>query len=488
MGGAATLPCCASAPDAPPAVDSGPEGTWRAHLARSHRWGIVHGLEVTILAGGIARVGRGIAIAGDGAELVLGSAILIGEADLQPLVPTGPGAKVPVDLWILEDRPAGARGKQEPPLIRATPMTPSLDAARPPGTSPGAPPASNLPPATGGPEWPVFLGRVQLRSDGDLEDDPDTPDRHYAGVTAARVADPRGATAIDLTPHPPGPAGAALPGGTVALTAPAAGRTAGGEVLRLMTGGLVARRGVRVERAVILGDRSPKPTAGALDLQPVPTPGAPMPWRIYRTSAEDEQKRARGQLRLELPDPGKDGDPRLLRLDVGSQASPFTPRLSVAADRTVTIPGDLEAIGSMVIVPPETAPGAEAADPVSPEWLAGIEIASTGGLHLTIAFGSSSFSSGGTLSFTLTARNSSGGQLTAVTVSHLVSFGLNARPVGTVGFGDLADGAAPTSPQIGGFPIPAAFTGFALVSATATASGGGASVWVTRAVPVTALN
>ena len=103
-------------------------------------------------------------------------------------------------------------------------------------------------------------------------------------------------------------------------------------------------------------------------------PVAARPWTIYRTSIAQEKTTIR-QLRFEIGHPGDKGDPKLSRLVVGTHSGTgnnFFPRLTVAADCTVTIDGNLDIGGELTQGPIL----ADASDPgfaalVANEWAKG---------------------------------------------------------------------------------------------------------------------
>jgi hypothetical protein len=106
-------------------------------------------------------------------------------------------------------------------------------------------------------------------------------------------------------------------------------------------------------------------------------PVAAVPWSIYRTSSAEDKTTSR-QLRFEIGHPGDKGDPKLSRLVVGTNGgitNKFFARLTVAADCTVTIDGNLDIAGELSQGPIL----ADASDPgftdlVASEWAKGLVV------------------------------------------------------------------------------------------------------------------
>jgi len=94
-------------------------------------------------------------------------------------------------------------------------------------------------------------------------------------------------------------------------------------------------------------------------------PAAAAPWNVYRTSVTQDKSTIR-QLRFEIGHPGDKGDPKLSKFAIGGRGgitNDFLPLLTISADRTVTIAGDLEVIG-------ELTQGAVTVDPSDPAFSA----------------------------------------------------------------------------------------------------------------------
>jgi hypothetical protein len=95
---------------------------------------------------------------------------------------------------------------------------------------------------------------------------------------------------------------------------------------------------------VSAGPRQVNPFQGVLFSEPGVPPSVARPWRIYRVSyaAKEPPGTTVGELRFEIAHPGKQGIPENFRWSAGTtDGTKFSPVAIVAADRSLTIPGDL---------------------------------------------------------------------------------------------------------------------------------------------------
>jgi hypothetical protein len=105
------------------------------------------------------------------------------------------------------------------------------------------------------------------------------------------------------------------------------------------------------------------------------TPAAAAPWQIYRTSVK-QADRTLQQLRVELEHPGDKGDPKLYCLSIGTRDETqgyFKACLTVSADCTVTIEGEVEVEGQLIEGPIQ-------ADPSDPRFVAALTKQWTSGI------------------------------------------------------------------------------------------------------------
>lgn len=167
--------------------------------------------------------------------------------------------------------------------------------------------------------------------------------------------------------------------------------------------------------------------AGLLNFRPLAaTPTAAAPWQIYRTSVKENNATIR-QLRFEFFHPGDKGEPTSYRFVVGTRnPSVFSPCLSLTADCTLTIAGNLTIDGQLVEGPIQTDP----ADPrfsslVTQFWKVGEVAATTGTIIGTVTN-----TAGGVLSnVSVVLANTEGFTTTVATdlAGHYVALGI---PIG----------------------------------------------------------
>lgn len=349
----------------------------RRHNIGQHGWGIVYGLEIRDTPELVVQ--PGVAVDGYGRELIVTSPVDISRrvfVELQDdvldvwLIYQSSAANVPQrGSWscgpetntrsreqaILRLTPGVASGPRLPPEVPREPFeVPSADLPFPPHRTPPDDPAM---------EWPVYLGTIKVK--GAPASDP-LPPRPFATLNGEQVTAPSGLASMQV--------GAELKSDTkrfaVRLT-DASGQSV--ERLGIDRGGNISLNG-----NTTVTDSPSTPNPGELHLRLGParllnfrplaaTPTAAAPWRIYRTSVKEGNQTIR-QLRFEIAHPGDKGEPAASRLMIGTRdnkiAEPneppvFSPCLTVSADCTVTINGNVNVTGQLVDGPVR----ADASDP-----------------------------------------------------------------------------------------------------------------------------
>jgi len=400
----------------------------RRHNIGAHGWGIVSGLELAKTVDGIF-VQPGLAIDGYGRELVVSTPVLVPPDAFTTL------KRNKLDVWLFYDLvemnvpqrgnwdcgPGRNLRKRERASLRITGAAKvstnnGAEASRTPPEVPGSDlpfPPFRTPPDDPAREWPVYLGTIRRRKKRPINRKSPRP---YASLTgevvttvsqtasiqvgnelasdsrrfAINIADADGKLiermAVDRD-------GNTIINGNTTIRKRA--EEAPGEDLKkrtaasdLPSGQLRLRENIDPNPAAETRDTEPlcarsgatateeKPaTARMLQFRSLATePVAAQPWSIYRTSITQDKTTIR-QLRFEIGHPGDKGDPKLSRLVVGTHSgttNSFFPRVTVAADRTVTIDGNLDIRGELGQGPIL----ADASDPgfaalVANEWVKG---------------------------------------------------------------------------------------------------------------------
>lgn len=324
----------------------------RRHNLSGHTWGIVHGLALTT-EGGPPTVEPGLAVDGYGREITVPHRM-----PLPPLPAPQPGTDAAYAVWLCYDRTATdpppdgyfprGNGKtdatsyrwRELPRLQLTEADDTLDARHPPGVPDGD---LDFPPQYTAPEqerpWPVLLGTIN-RSATTGETTVDTSRRRYAGVVAASVLHPTGAARLTLGPATPQDAT------LFAVYGPKDPRP---HLSINHAGATTAHGGLTVDGVLHLDN-------GALELPPPNAPTTPPP----ATQAAAPTEAAEGPKAWQISTV-RNGEGRELRvllpaepgnsLVVGAfsqDKSAFTPCLTVASDRTVTVHGTLHVQGDLV--------------------------------------------------------------------------------------------------------------------------------------------
>ena len=422
----------------------------RRHNIAHHTWGVVRGLELAVEEGRPV-VQPGMAVDGYGRELIVPQPVVLPAEAFERLESDA------FDVWLVYGRvpvTPPQRGRwdcgpgrhsrwHEEARLRLTPAT-AIDPRRPPEV-----PEAHLdvgphqePPDDPAQAWPVYLGRVTRTSSDPAAYAVDRTQRPYAALigeavtapsdrarmqvgseTAAdrrrfvvRLVDEGGVFVDRLTVDRDGNAtlhgDATLRGGDLVIAAVEAPETA--VEPRRVPGCDDVRDQPREEEQV-----------RSVQFDPMAAPPEEAaPWRIYHVVVT-ESDMPMHQLRLEIGHPGDEGDPTRHKLVVGhtDDSGAFVPCLTITADCTVTVHGDLISQGQVIEGPIQ-------ADPDDPRfgvalldrWVRGLATAGTqvdafyaGELAVEVEAPEAVWS-GEELSYTVVVRNSGRGAVTDVQV------------------------------------------------------------------------
>jgi len=317
----------------------------RRHNISHHTWGIVEGLEPTIVDGS-PHVSPGLAIDGFGRELIL-----------EMLQPLPPQAFVDFDtnelqVWIdyattLTNPPSGgpdgeqqySRRSEKPnvrfakPDVNSTPRMPSSVFTTDRNFD-----ATQTPPEDR--NWPVFLGTVKFNAANIKQPySIDLSQRPYAGLVGESVLAPSGSTRLQIgaeqTSDP----------NRFAVFIPA---SATDPRLAIHQDGTVNIRGETTMRGNVT-------VTGAIDVGVGPAT-SPQPWRIYRVQQTDANGMAANEMRIEMNGGGA-GKNQVVIGAWSTQDSKFKPCLTVQDDGTVTVAGNLVIVGKLDVNPDNMVPG-----------------------------------------------------------------------------------------------------------------------------------
>lgn len=153
------------------------------------------------------------------------------------------------------------------------------------------------------------------------------------------------------------------------LRLPLGGRRLRAETWRLLRRPAAARNTPLLNR-MLLADLSPDQDQFSAAPGPrgvgwaraIPLPAAAYPWRVYRTTAQEDDATIQ-QLRVEIGQAGAGGSPRATRLAIGfHKEGKFHPCLLVDAACNVIVPGGLHVNGDVIEAPIP-------ADPADPRFL-----------------------------------------------------------------------------------------------------------------------
>jgi hypothetical protein len=333
----------------------------RRHNLAHHRWGIVQGLELE-LVGDSVFLYPGFAVDGYGRELVVPTPVSLSATELDGLLSED---REVIDFWLtyrlLDDPADNSRAREEAwlKLVHVDPNEPKVDPRHPPWV-----PASDWefrphqePQDDPEKEWPVYLGRIRFnKSEGrvtlELLEEVERP---YASLLGWRIVAPwrdqwlqigneysgdNKRFAVSLPDTVTGNntdrwvidnKGDTTLRGTLQL-APLSGTNFGKGNLHLLSAATNQAEPSGIEFA-------------PLDVPPAQAAS----WQIYAIAASQQQN-LHAQLRFEIANPGqKQGDPEHYEWVIGSQdQASFNPLLSVRADGTVVINGDLTIKGQFI--------------------------------------------------------------------------------------------------------------------------------------------
>jgi hypothetical protein len=344
----------------------------RRHNVAGHVWGLAQGLALRIDAAGVLILEPGFAIDGYGRELVVADSVVLPPGSLMPV-----SACSDVDAWLhyrLTEVEGGARVREETWLYLECVAAAAGVAPRRPVA--GAAPDGLYPPYLAAPrdleaEWPVYLGRITPAT-GEVV----TRDVPRVQLVGTEVRAPWGPTWMT--------AGAAGPSGERFCLA--ADDAAGQPVPRLVIDaeGQIALHGeLRLTQSAATaagltlqaceaGSSNPALILGRLG----EAPKTAAPWSLYRVPLAGGFPDA-SQLRIEVLHPGAKGDPSCYELAVGPQTKGvFVSTLSVRADGTLVITGNLEIAGDLIEGPIDIDPGDERFhDLVIANWAKGLTTA-----------------------------------------------------------------------------------------------------------------
>jgi hypothetical protein len=324
----------------------------RRHQTGTHLWGIVRGLELTQTASEFV-VHPGMAVDGFGRELYVTKTLAVSWDSLEKNA-------TQYDVWLLYfQAPNGISGRAysdcvpgqhkrwlEGTQLRVRPVQSqkNTNAFRPPGVS--RTDLARMPqgePSVEGLEWPVYLGRITNtpKGAGALQT------RAYTRLTGSLVTAASRRVTMQLG-RERGLARQFVIGFASNLTAKPVDRLVIDNHLgTTVNGSLVIRshRPLKINSLnnLELGDSSgPSYSLGFLSM--AETPKQAIPFSIYRTALKPEPiprqppAVAVQQLRIELFDPGKTGDPTNFAFVIGTHRFGFfQPCFSVDASRTVRI-------------------------------------------------------------------------------------------------------------------------------------------------------
>lgn len=327
------------------------DGAARRHVVGGHSWGVVRGLELSARADTLV-VGAGFAVDGHGRGLVVTDGIDVSLDDLPD------GTRDVYLAAVVDERD----GRERTRVCFARPGR--LDPRWPAGSRTGHPVGAaghERPVARASlPPWPVHLGRL-IWADGDLDVDPQP--RVLAGLVGEHVRSVSGrarlrigvegeadairfglATAVPRDGDPPRDD---VPDDDIADHDASADLQDRLSIRREGSVTVHGRTRIRGHVAVIPTEEPAPDRHAGMRFRPAPTPEAAAPWTLYRTEVEAGGRTAR-QLRIEIGQPGDDGDPRRHRFVIGGVGSEgFVPCLAVDAGCRVTV-GDLTVQGLLV--------------------------------------------------------------------------------------------------------------------------------------------
>jgi uncharacterized repeat protein (TIGR01451 family) len=352
----------------------------RRHDISQHRWGIVSGLRVQVVADGV-EVSPGVALDGFGRMLVVSRPIVASlDAVDQPSITR-------VAVWLEYDRVDGAGTESHEPcgsrlsrsfeqprmLLSALEAGDTVDPRAPVLVDPAdlefEPFADS--PDDPGRQWPVFLGLLERPSNSQGAFTVDEADRPQIKLVGEQILAPSGRARVQV-----GAESGADSNRFVVAIQDSAGKlidrlsidrfghtrirpgtrvTASQHRVTIARAGAprtIAIRAVRLTGCGTAFDDEEHPSVWGVAFRPVKeTPKVARPWTIYRTKVLPTGTPPSGptleQLRFEIGHPGKKGDPTRYRLVVGHRdnAGAFQKSLTVDANGNVTVHKHLNVLG-----------------------------------------------------------------------------------------------------------------------------------------------
>lgn len=421
----------------------------RGHHISHHGWGIVTGLALAVARNRV-RIQPGFAVDGYGRELVVPEALAIPPSAFDKL------GTESLRVWLVYHRkpktPAGrgrwqcgpgqhSRWHEEARVCLTVAGDTDIDPRLPPGI-----PDADLEPdphqaLTGEPakRWPVYLGQVMRQGDGYRLD---LANRPYATLVGEVVVAPSGRAQMQVGAEEAGDRKrfvVSLPDEEGRFAEHLAIDREGDATIRGDTtvddGNLVIAEAearqvplVASDLARLCGrqqgqmaeDQSWGIAFEALDAPPEEA----APWQIYRTTKASDDGPI-NQLLFEVGHPGDESDPTRYGLSVGyaDVEGAFIPCLTVRADCTVVVHGDLAAKAQVLQGPIEPDPSdPRFAAAVLDAWGRGVSgsAATVDGIYagdLSIrfeGFGEGGVFAGNTLSYTVVIRNTGRGSITTM--------------------------------------------------------------------------
>lgn len=316
----------------------------RRHNIAHHTFGIVSGLEVTLLDG-LPVVEPGMAVDGYGRELVLAErtrldapgafvARATDRLDVSLAYQFAPAGPAPEGYVSCTTEDTSYRVIEQPVLRYSLPDPAHPDRRRP-ATVPEA--DQHFAPFRAAPDdpvddWPVFLATVLRNPDGTFTVDPDG--RPYAGLVGECIRAPSGRTAVQIgVTHADDPF-------RFAVRAP--GLTHSGVPrLAVLRDGTVVVAGTTTVLGTIEAGRVTLPEPATTDDV---AKAAAKPWTLARVA----DSKGHDQLRLTMEDKkGREVVIGVTRTPPAGGAPQFDARLTVRSDGSVVVHGDLVVEGSV---------------------------------------------------------------------------------------------------------------------------------------------
>jgi hypothetical protein len=385
----------------------------RRHNIAHHGWGIVTGLDLGIGDDKeTLRIEPGMAVDGYGRELFVPQTYDVSWEILRSEELKGKKSEWVVDVWLIYARVPETppqkgrwecgpgqhsrwreeahirltRGGDEVPDPRHPPGVTSTDLDFGPYRAPPDDPAQ---------AWPVFLGRVECKDvagEGAVEETASpitvvSVTRPYVSLIGEAVLSPAGDVRMRV--------GSTQSGGEQQFSVSLRDdKDVWQDRLVIQREDTALLRG----HLILVGEASQPANLRAEGIkftQPVRLPDKAKPWQLYRTVLPQDESPVH-QLRLEIAHPGNEDDPAYYQLVIGyHDGNPgFQPCLTVMADGTVRISGNLEITAGHIIRSPIQA---DPSDPrfvnaVLNNWIGGASTAAdqmeffySGALQITVS-------------------------------------------------------------------------------------------------------